>query len=144
MRRCAHCRTFHAGSPTFCAQCGRTFGVRICARGHHNSRHATFCADCGNAELSTPAPPQSFFSWLCGLALYLTGVLLVGAVVLGALVGVISSLDFDEIFSTIFPLILILGVLYWLMTLVPGPVKKVGKTMGRGAMRMIRGKRTRH
>ncbi|HLG56865.1 MAG TPA: hypothetical protein VI485_16120 [Vicinamibacterales bacterium] len=141
MRRCTHCFRFHAGHPTFCAHCGRSFGVRICARGHANRRSATYCAECGSAELSTPAPPESLWQWLSTLALAAVPVVAGVAIGVSLLLAIVLSVNWESISGSLVVLVLLLGCLYWLTTLVPGPIKKVGKAVGRKAIAAMTNRR---
>ncbi len=82
MRYCNHCRKFTAGKAPFCNFCGRSYGVKLCPRGHSNPRAAEACSECGSKDLSTPMPPNSGMSrigyifgfailgCLCAYALY--------------------------------------------------------------------------
>src|SRR5438045_3224033 len=97
MRRCTSCFRFHAGTPTYCSYCGRSFDVRICSRGHRNPRGVQFCADCGSADLSTPTPPPSFLHHLSGIALYLFSALTIALIVIGVGVAVIYSIDWSAL-----------------------------------------------
>lgn len=142
MRRCTSCFRFHPGSPTFCSYCGRSFDVRICARGHHNPRGVQFCAECGSADLSTPAPPASFLHHLSGVVLYLFSGIAVGLFLMAAVLGLVYSIDWSALSGPFMMLALMLGVLYWTTTLLPGPVKKLGKAAGRQVMKSI--KKDRH
>src|SRR6266436_6397241 len=117
MKRCTACFRFHPGTPTFCSYCGRSFDVRICARGHRNPRGVQFCAECGSADLSTPAPPASFLHHLSGLVLYLFAAFTVASVVLAAGLAAIKSIDWSALTPSLVELVLMLGVLYWTTTL---------------------------
>jgi|ERR1051326_5600285 hypothetical protein len=131
MRRCTNCFRFHPGSPTHCSQCGRTFNVRICSRGHVNHRNVQFCTQCGSADLSTPAPPASLTQRLGALTLYVFSGLT--AIVVG-LTGVLALLDListDVILVPLAKLLFMLGLLYWATTLLPGPVRKLGSKVGK-------------
>jgi hypothetical protein len=141
MRRCTYCFRFHPGSPTFCSHCGRSFNVRICSRGHHNPRGVTFCADCGSADLSTPAPPPAFLHWFSGVALYGLVSIFVGVVVVSLVLSFLNSIDWNLIGGPLVLLAIMLGVLYWTTTLLPGPVKKVGKAAGKLAWKAVKGTR---
>jgi hypothetical protein len=129
------------GHPTFCVNCGRSFGVRICSRGHHNSRSAQFCAECGSSDLSTPAPPATLLHHLSGAVLYLfsafVAVVAVGMVTLSAFYAV----DWQELSGPLVELMLMLAFLYWTTTLLPGPIKKLGKAAGKQVMKSLDGKR---
>jgi hypothetical protein len=56
MRYCNHCKKFTGGHPPYCNFCGRSYGVKLCPRGHKNPRSAAACSECGSTDLSTPAP----------------------------------------------------------------------------------------
>jgi hypothetical protein len=144
MRRCTYCYRFHPGSPTFCAHCGRSFGVRICSRGHANHRTALFCHDCGSADLSTPAPAASLLFRFSGLALYGIAIVAVSALVLAFVLAVINSLDPQVVMGPLVSLVLMLGFLYWTTTLLPGPIKKVGKAAGHGLINVVRKRKKNH
>src|SRR5688572_22081833 len=113
MRRCTACFRFHPGQPTFCSYCGRSFGVRICSRGHHNPRWVQFCSECGSADLSTPAPPASLLYRLSGLALYLLSVTAIGLVVLTVALAALHSVDWSALSGPLVTLVLLVGFLYW-------------------------------
>src|SRR5438552_1161800 len=138
MRRCTSCFRFHPGTPTFCSSCGRSFDVRICSRGHRNSRGVQFCAECGSADLSTPAPPASFLHHLSGVVLYLLSTLTVALVVLTARLAVIHSFYWSALTPPLVELVLMVAFLYWTTTLLPGPVKKLGKAAGRQVMKSMK------
>ena len=138
MRRCTSCFRFHPGAPTFCSYCGRSFDVRICSRGHRNPRGAQFCAECGSADLSTPAPPASFLHHLSGFVLYLFACLTLALIVVSAFLAVIHHIDWSALTPPLAALVLMLGFLYWTTTLLPGPVKRLGKAAGRYAVKSIR------
>ncbi len=138
MRRCTACFRFHPGTPTFCSYCGRSFDVRICSRGHRNPRGVQFCAECGSADLSTPAPPASFLHHLSGFVLYLFSALTIALVVLIAGLAVIHSIDWSALTPSLVALVLMVGLLYWTTTLLPGPVRKLGKAAGRQVMKSIK------
>jgi hypothetical protein len=141
MRRCTNCFRFHAGHPTFCAHCGRSFGVRICARGHANRRTAVYCEECGSAELSAAAPPESLLQWLSTLVLAAVPVVAGVAIAAALLLAIVLSVDWDALSSSLVVLGLLIACLYWVTTLVPGPIKTVGKAVGRKAIPAMRGGR---
>jgi len=138
MRRCTSCFRFQAGHPTFCSYCGRSFDVRICSRGHHNPRGVQYCADCGSADLSTPSAPASLSFRLSSLILYTFAGLIMGLFLTTAVLSLLHRVDWQAMSGPFVMLMLMLGVLYWTMTLLPGPVKKLGKAAGRMAMKPTR------
>jgi len=76
MRYCRNCHKFTAGQPAYCQFCARSYGVKLCPRGHKNPRAANACSECGSRDLSTPHGPQS------GLSLIAT---VIGVLILTAL-----------------------------------------------------------
>lgn len=135
MKRCPQCFRYALGDPPFCPTCGRSFNVRICSRGHINDRGVTFCAECGSADLSTAAPAPGFLFRLSELCLHVLIVLTFVVVVLAAALGCIYWLDWSQITPRLLLLVLLLGLAYWAMTLLPGPVKKLGKAAGKHALK---------
>jgi hypothetical protein len=144
MRHCTSCFRFHAGTPTFCSHCGHSFGVRICSRGHANHRTATYCTECGSADLSTPSPPASLLVHLSGLALYGLAIVAVCAAVLAFIVAVMQNVPAEAVAGPLIGLLLMLGLLYWVTSMLPGPIKKVGKAAGHALWRGMTGKRNGH
>lgn len=130
MRRCTYCFRFHPGTPAYCSHCGRTFGVKLCPRGHSNPRTVAFCSECGSAELSTPAPPASLLHHLSGLALYGFAIFVAIAIALTIALSALRSVNWSELSNSLVALLLMLGFLYWTTTLLPGPVKKLGRLVG--------------
>lgn len=116
--------------------------MRVCSRGHRNPRGVQFCAECGSADLSTPAPPASFLHHLSGFVLYLFSALTIALIVITAVLAVLYNIDWSALMPSLAALVLMLGFLYWTSTLLPGPVKKLGKAAGRQVMKSI--KRDRH
>ena len=138
MRRCTSCFRFHPGTPTFCSYCGRSFNIRICSRGHHNPRGVQFCSECGSADLSTPAPPASFLHHLSGIVLYLFSGLTIALIVISAVLAVLYSIDWTALAPSLVALVLMVGFLYWTTTLLPGPIRKLGKAAGKQVMKSVR------
>lgn len=116
--------------------------MRICSRGHRSPRGVQFCAECGSADLSTPAPPASFLHHLSGFVLYLFSALTIALIVISAGLGVLYSIDWPALAPSLVELVLMVGFLYWTTTLLPGPVKRLGKAAGRQVMKSI--KKDRH
>jgi hypothetical protein len=112
--------------------------VRICSRGHRNPRGVQFCSECGSADLSTPAPPASLLHHLSGFVLYLFSAFTIAIVVLIAGLAVIHSIDWSALTPSLVALVLMLGFLYWTTTLLPGPVKRLGKAAGRQVMKSMK------
>jgi hypothetical protein len=92
----------------------------------------SYCAECGSAELSTPAPPASFLHHLSGFALYgfasVVGIVVMGVVVLSAL----RAVDWQALSGPLVSLLLMLGILYWTTTLIPGPIKRIARSIAGG------------
>lgn len=141
MRRCTSCFRFHPGHPTFCSHCGRSFDTRICTRGHRNPRHAEYCAECGSADLSTPAPPASFLFHLSGMVLYVFSGVVIGVALIALVLGLLYNLDWQALSGPLMALLIMLAILYWTSTLLPGPIRKVGKAAGRTVWKGMTGKR---
>jgi len=112
--------------------------VRICSRGHRNSRGVQFCAECGSADLSTAAPPASFLHHLSGFVLYLFSALTIALIVISAGLAVIDSIDWSALTPSLVALVLMVGFLYWTTTLLPGPVRKLGKAAGRQVWKSVK------
>lgn len=138
MRRCTACFRFQPGRPPYCANCGRTFDVRLCPRGHRSPRHVSFCAECGSSDLSTATPPPSALFRFSGWALYFLGttaLVIVAVVVVGSF---LSAIQWQALAGPLFNLLLMLAFLYWTTTLLPGPVRKVGRMAGRKIIKTLR------
>jgi hypothetical protein len=131
MRRCTYCFRFHPGSPTYCSHCGRTFNVRICARGHLNHRAVQFCSQCGSADLSTPAPRASLLHHLSGFVLYLFAALTVVVVGVIGVLALLNAINTEILLVPLTKLVLMLAFLYWATTLLPGPVRKLASKVGK-------------
>ncbi len=141
MKRCTHCFRYSLSQPSFCTYCGRSYNVRRCPRGHINPRTAGFCSECGSADLSTPAPPAGVLFHLSQWALRLVfgSAVVILAFVLVA--GLLTALDWEAIAPSLVSLGLMLAFLYWTSTLLPGPVKRLGKGAGRKLVHGFRKKR---
>lgn len=143
MRRCTHCFRFHPGAPTFCSHCGRSFQYRICPRGHRSGRQVTFCAECGSAELSTAAPPATLLHRLSGIALYGFAMFIAMVLVLVVAFSALESVDWQSLAGPLVQLLIMLGFLYWTTTLIPGPIKKLTRSLGKSLVGSSR-KEKRH
>jgi hypothetical protein len=144
MKRCNNCGHYAAGQPTYCPQCGRSYNVKICARGHANSRRAQFCPTCGSAEFSTPAPAESFLVHASQWGLRLIVVLAAGAMVGVVVLALIQAVSTDAVAGAIVALLFYLALLTWLMRFIPAPIKAVGRSAGRLVIKTIKGQRERH
>ncbi len=143
MKRCTYCFRYSRGTPTFCSHCGRTYNVRICNRGHLNPRGVAFCAECGSSELSTPAPPAGFLFVLSQWTLRVFVFGFAAIVVLSLVAALLQALLLPDVAGPLLVLLLMLGFLYWTTTLLPGPIRKVGKAAGRGIWNAIANKQNR-
>lgn len=127
MKRCTYCFRYSISEHPFCSRCGRSFDVRLCSRGHISPRGADFCGECGSGELSTPAPPATFLFHVSQWALRVTIAFTVIIIALLAVLALIYTLDWSAIAPRLLWLVLTVAFLYWTTTLLPGPIRKVGK-----------------
>jgi hypothetical protein len=88
--------------------------------------------------MSTPAAPEGFLSrvshWTLAFFLWVFFLILGVAVV----ASIVASLDWQSLMPALTELALVLGFLYWVSTLLPGPVKKVARIAGRGVVGMVK------
>jgi len=102
-----------------------------------------FCSICGSADLSTPAPPEALLARASRVVLVAT-LWLFGSIAAGALaVSFLASLDVGQLAGPLVSLALMWALIYWTSTLLPGPVRKVGRAAARHAWKGIRGGRER-
>jgi hypothetical protein len=122
MKICYQCGKASARDPLFCTKCGRTYDVRLCPRLHRNSRFATVCSQCGSRELSQAQPSVSLW-WkvLEFLAKVVFGTLLVYL----SLVGLAALLRTREVQTGLVVFGILLGVLWWLWSLLPEWFRKL-------------------
>jgi hypothetical protein len=52
--------------------------------------------------------------------------------------AVIYSIDWSALTPSLVGIVLMVGFLYWTTTLLPGPVKRLGKAAGRQVMKSIK------
>ena len=97
-----------------------------------------YCTECGSADLSTPSPSASLSHRLSGFVLYLFAGVAVGLFLVTAILGLVYSIDWSALSGPFLMMVLMLGVLYWATTLLPGPIKKLGKAAGRQVMKSIK------
>ena len=120
MRFCTSCHRFTAGQPLFCANCGRTYNVRLCPRQHVNPRHATVCSACGSRELSDPQPRPSAVGTLSAWVLRaLPGTLLLVVSILVLFAFAQALLTNQEVQGRLMVLLLIVAMGWWLITMLP-------------------------
>jgi uncharacterized membrane protein YvbJ len=116
MKFCYQCGRMTAGEPLFCSSCGRSYDVKLCPRLHPNRRCAEVCSQCGSRELSTPQPRISvWWKVLEFLAKIFFGVLLVYL----SLAGLVALLKTPQFQSALFVFAILIGVLWWLWSLLP-------------------------
>jgi RNA polymerase subunit RPABC4/transcription elongation factor Spt4 len=144
MRRCNHCFRYATGQPLYCPTCGRSYDARICPRGHINPRTTQFCPTCGSSEFSTPAPPETFLAWTSRWVLQLFVGTAVGLFIIAAVGSIVVRIDWHQLTQPFVSLVLMIGALYWLTTLLPGPIKKVGRAAGRQVAKALKGSTKRH
>jgi hypothetical protein len=122
MKFCYQCGRASAGEPLFCSKCGRSYDVRLCPRLHRNSRFAKVCSQCGSRELSQAQPPVSFW-WkvLEFLAKAAFGVLLVYL----TLAGFVALVRMREVQNGLIAFGILLGILWWLWSLLPEWFRKL-------------------
>lgn len=118
MRYCFSCRKITSGEPSYCNFCGRSYGVKLCGRGHVNIRTAEACSTCGSRELSVPHSHPStkmrifqFFALIVPFVVLLVGTL--------AYIGFFLKTLFENS-SALLPVMLLglaLGLLwlFWIM-----------------------------
>jgi hypothetical protein len=64
-----------------------------------------------------------------------------GLFLVTAILGLIYSIDWSPLSGPFLMLVLMLGVLYWATTLLPGPIKTLGKAAGRQVTKSSRKRR---
>src|SRR5688572_5182923 len=137
MKHCNACQQFAVGRPTYCPFCGKTYDVRICARGHRNARSAEFCPECGSHDLSEPAPPDGPSVRASRLALKAILAVALLALALSTVVGILSSLD--SLAAPILLLMLVYAFTQWTTALLPDSMRKLATAAGRRALRAMKG-----
>jgi hypothetical protein len=128
MKYCYECGRMTPGDPLYCNSCGRSYDVKLCPRHHPNPRIAEICSQCGSRELSTPQPNVSLWwrilEWLARMFIGAFLALLSVVLIFEALKAVFQS-SAGQI--GIFALVILLGVLWWLWTLLPDWFRKLIK-----------------
>jgi len=138
MRRCTSCFHYSRGHPAYCPRCGRTYSVRLCPRGHINGRSAQYCTDCGSDDLSTPAAPETWLSRVSHWILMGFVIVTVVITLFAFIASVFVSIDWSQVAPRLVAMVLMIGLLQWLMTLLPGPVQKIGKAAAKTGMKFFR------
>lgn len=143
MKRCNACFRYALDDPRYCPNCGRSYDVRICVRGHLNPRTVQFCTECGSDDLSTPAPPEGLLGRLSRWVLVGAVYFFVAIVGISLVLGLLASLDLRDLTEPLLMLALMLAFLYWTTTLLPGPVKRIGRAAGRQVVKAVKGRQRR-
>lgn len=143
MKRCNYCFRYALRQPSYCPHCGRSYEVRICPRGHVSPRAVRFCATCGSDDLSTPAPPEGLLARASRWALVGWLYLFVAILAVSVALSLLATVDWNPLIGLFGSMLIMAAVLYWATTLLPGPVKKVGRAAGRQAARAMRKGRER-
>jgi len=81
---------------------------------------------------------------LSGAVLYLFVVFILSVVALSMTLSALHSIDGEALSGPLVALVLMLGVLYWTTTLLPGPIKRLGAKAGRALWGSMRKKKGRH
>jgi hypothetical protein len=128
MKYCYECGRMTPGKPLYCNYCGRSYDLKLCPRHHPNPRIAELCSQCGSRELSTPQPKVSIWwrilEWLTRM--FIGAFLTVLSVILlfEFLIAVLQSPAGQ---GAVIILAILLGVLWWLWTLLPDWFRKLIK-----------------
>jgi len=64
-----------------------------------------------------------------------------GFLAIVVVLSALQSLNVEAVMGPLVMLVMMLGFLYWTTTLLPGPIKKVGKAAGKGLLNAVRGKK---
>jgi hypothetical protein len=125
MKYCYECNKITHGEPLFCNFCGRSYNVKLCPRLHKNPRSAQACSECGNRDLSVPAPKAPAWIALAAFALSLVPgliLLLVSVLFIIALIHVLFG-NPRMLVASIF-LALALTVLWAMWTRLPLAIRR--------------------
>jgi hypothetical protein len=134
MRYCPYCHRFNPGRPEICHFCRRTWWVRLCPRGHDNPYNAQYCGTCGSTDLTETAGRAP---WLI-LTLKASAWLLLVSVVYEVIMSLSTFLRDSNggclVSQLIVIILLFVGVSY-VFSRLPSPIKQVGRTTGRYALK---------
>ena len=124
MKLCFSCGRVTAGTPSYCHNCGKTYNVKLCSRGHINPRSANVCSQCGSREMSTP---QRKIPFLLKPLIFLLSHF-VGIILIFSLVGFVGYFAYQIVVDPngLLPLMCIgvlLCVLFGLWVMLPGFLK---------------------
>jgi RNA polymerase subunit RPABC4/transcription elongation factor Spt4 len=128
MKYCYECGRMTPGDPLYCNFCGRSYDLKLCARHHPNPRIAEICSQCGSRELSTPQPKVPIWwrilEWLTRMFVAALLTVLSVIFIFEFLVAVLQSSAGQ---GAVILLTVLLGVLWWLWTLLPDWFRKLIK-----------------
>ena len=120
MKYCYNCNRVTVGDPSFCNFCGRSYNVKLCPRMHANPRNAETCSQCGSRDFSTPQPRVPWWAPILEFVLSLVPALVLIVLSIGAIaVFTTALLHHPEMLNAVIPLLIALGVLWWLWSLIP-------------------------
>lgn len=102
--------------------------MKLCPRLHANSRRAEVCSQCGSRELSSPHPRVSvWWKVLEFLVKTVFGVLLVYL----SLAGFVALVRSPEFQTALFIFGILIGLLWWLWSLLPEWFRKLVRRSNR-------------
>lgn len=128
MKYCYECGRMTPDDPLYCNFCGRSYDLKLCPRHHANPRIAEICSQCGSRELSTPQPKVSIWwrilEWLTRMFVAALLTVLSMIFLFEFLIAVLQSSAGQ---GAVVLLTVLLGVLWWLWTLLPDWFRKLVK-----------------
>lgn len=128
MKYCYECGRMTPGDPLYCNFCGRSYDLKLCPRHHPNPRIAELCSQCGSRELSTPQPKVSIWwrilEWLTRMFVAALLTVLSAIFLFEFLIAVLQS---SAGRGAVILLTVLLGLLWWLWTLLPDWFRKLVK-----------------
>jgi hypothetical protein len=128
MKYCYECGRMTPGDPLYCNYCGRSYDLKLCPRHHPNPRIAELCSQCGSRELSTPQPKVSIWwrilEWLTRMLVAALLTVLSAIFLFEFLIAVLQS---SAGRGAVILLTVLLGLLWWLWTLLPDWFRKLVK-----------------
>lgn len=128
MKYCYECGRMTPGDPLYCNFCGRSYDLKLCPRHHPNPRIAEICSQCGSRELSTPQPKVSIWwrilEWLTRMFVAALLTVLSAIFLFEFLIAVLQS---SAGRGAVILLTVLLGLLWWLWTLLPDWFRKLVK-----------------
>lgn len=121
---CCNCRKLSASGSKYCVRCKKSFGGRLCEKGHLSPTDARCCRECGSSELAKPVRtvnlqlPTIVLAWILALlCLKMFWTIVPSLLQVTATVGdVVIRFIFAKPISSIFSeLIAIAGVSAWIL-----------------------------